>query len=40
MKENKKMTNPIIIENLKLLLPELESMPHSDTLELGEKVKS
>ncbi|MCP4141444.1 MAG: transposase family protein, partial [Chloroflexi bacterium] len=30
---NEKMTNPIIIENLKLLFPELESMPHSDTLE-------
>ena len=30
---NDKMTNPIIIENLKLLFPELESMPHSDTLQ-------
>ncbi len=30
---NKKMTNPIIMENLKLLFPELESMPHNDTLE-------
>lgn len=29
---NRKMTNPIIIENLKLLFPELESMPHNDTL--------
>lgn len=30
---NEKMTNPMITENLKLLFPELESMPHSDTLE-------
>ena len=30
---NEKMTHPIIIENLKLLFPELESMPHSDTLQ-------
>jgi hypothetical protein len=30
---NDKMTNPIIIENLKLLFPELQSMPHSDTLQ-------
>ena len=30
---NEKMTNPIIIENLKLLFPELESMPHNDTLQ-------
>jgi len=30
---NEKMTNPIIIENLKLLFPELQSMPHSDTLQ-------
>ncbi len=30
---NKKMTNPIIMKNLKLLFPELESMPHNDTLE-------
>jgi hypothetical protein len=30
---NRKMTNPIIMKNLKLLFPELESMPHNDTLE-------
>lgn len=30
---NRKMTNPIIMTNLKLLFPELESMPHNDTLE-------
>ncbi len=30
---NKKMTNPVIMENLKLLFPELESIPHNDTLE-------
>jgi hypothetical protein len=30
---NDKMTNPIIIENLKLLFPEPQSMPHSDTLQ-------
>jgi hypothetical protein len=30
---NDKMTHPIITENLKLLFPELESMPHSDTLQ-------
>jgi hypothetical protein len=30
---NKQMTNPIIMGNLKLLFPELESIPHNDTLE-------
>ena len=30
---NKKMTNPVIMTNLKLLFPKLESMPHNDTLE-------
>ena len=30
---NKKLTNPIIMTNLKLLFPKLESMPHNDTLE-------
>lgn len=29
---NRKMTNPIIMENLKQLFPELESIPHNDTL--------
>ena len=29
---NKKLTNPIIIENLKLMFPEFESIPHNDTL--------
>ncbi len=30
---NRKMTNPVIMQNLKLLFPELASMPHNDTLE-------
>jgi hypothetical protein len=29
---NRKMTQPIMMENLKHLFPELESIPHSDTL--------
>ena len=29
---NREMTRPIFIENLKLLVPELESIPHNDTL--------
>lgn len=29
---NRKMTQPIMVENLKHLFPELESIPHSDTL--------
>jgi len=29
---NEKMTNPMFFQNLKLLFPELESIPHNDTL--------
>ena len=29
---NRKMTRPMFIENLQLLFPELESIPHHDTL--------
>ena len=29
---NREMTRPLFMENLKLLFPELEDLPHNDTL--------